>query len=610
MRFGNFDCYTSIMDAVCVIDFGSQYAHLIANRIRRLGVYAEIILPETPVNKLAKYKGIILSGGPSSVYEVGAPSIDKKIFSLGVPILGICYGHQLIAHLLGGKVVSGVTKEYGLARIEILKKIAIFEGIRDHTQVWMSHGDTVSGLPPGFIRLAKTDDCEIAAAVNLEKKIFSTQFHVEVIHTPEGLKMLDNFLNICRVKREWNMEKFLERKVAGITRALNNRKVFLLASGGVDSTVAYVLLSKALGTDKVFGLLVDTGFLRKNEAQKIKKTLNKIGVKNFHIFPAKQKFIKALKDVLHPEEKRRIIGDLFLEIQAQAVRKFKLNPEHWILGQGTIYPDTIESAGTKHANKIKTHHNRVPEILKLIQQGKVIEPLAELYKDEVRELGKRLGLPDEIVWKHPFPGPGLAVRMLCADSEKFSEQARESENEITRFLVPYGLSSKILPIQSVGVQGDCRTYRNPIVVWGKTHDFDTLERISTALTNRFSAINRVCLLVTPDILESAEILPSTLTAKRIDLLHDLDDIVMNFIKKQGIERDIWQFPTILLPLMVNGVKREAVMLRPVCSEEAMTANFYKMNGNLLKKLANKLKTKTSAVFYDITNKPPGTIEWE
>ncbi len=517
------------MDAVCVIDFGSQYAHLIANRIRRLGVYAEIVLPETPINKLTKYKGIILSGGPSSVYELGAPTIDKKIFSLGVPIFGICYGHQLIAHLLGGKVSPGKTKEYGLARLHVLQKTAIFEGVREHTQVWMSHGDTVSYLPPGFIKLAKTDDCEIAAAANLEKKIFSTQFHVEVIHTPEGLKILDNFLNICRVKHEWNMEKFLVRKMKDITRALNDRKVFLMASGGVDSTVAYVLLSKALGTNKVFGLLVDTGFLRKNEAQKIKKTLNKVGVKNFHIFPAKQKFLKALKGISRPEEKRRIIGDLFLEIQAQAVRKLKLNPEHWVLGQGTIYPDTIESAGTKHADKIKTHHNRVPEILRLIQQGRVIEPLAELYIDEVRELGKRLGLPDEIIWKHPFPGPGLAVRMLCTDSEKFSEQAKESEDEITKFLMPYGLSSKILPIQSVGVQGDCRTYRNPLALWGKMHDFDMLERISTALTNRFSAINRVCLLVMPDILKNIKIIPATLTAKRIDLLHDLDDIVMNFI---------------------------------------------------------------------------------
>lgn len=598
------------MDKIAVIDFGSQYAHLIANRLRRLGVYSEIVLPDTPTEKLAKYKGLILSGGPNSVYEKGAPTISLRIFSLGIPILGMCYGHQLITHLLGGKVEPGKTKEYGLAKLSVLKKIGIFEGIRENSQVWMSHGDAVSALPKGFVALGKTEDCKFAAIADLARKIFAVQFHMEVTHTKEGTKMLDNFLEFCRVKREWNMEKFLACKMNEIKNTLQDRKVFLLVSGGVDSTVAYALLSKTLGTDRVYGLFVDTGFLRKDEGKKTAIALKKIGVKNFHVFQAKQKFMNAIKGVINPEEKRKIIGDLFLQIQAEAVCKLKLNPDHWVLGQGTIYPDTIESAGTRHSDKIKTHHNRVPEILELIKKGRIIEPLAELYKDEVRALGERLGLPKEIVWKHPFPGPGLAVRILCAENEKWPEQSQESEDSINKFLAPHGGKAKILPIQSVGVQGDSRTYRNPVAIWGEAHDFNLLEKISTSLTNRFFTINRVCLLLNPAEIKSIQILPSYLSEKRIKLLQELDDIVMKFIKHHGIERDIWQFPTVLLPIMINGVKRESVVLRPVCSEEAMTANFYKMNRQLLQKLTKKLMPKVSAVLYDITNKPPGTIEWE
>ena len=598
------------MDSIAVVDFGSQYAHLITNRLRRLGVYCEIVLPETPPAKFEKYKGIILSGGPQSVYEKGAPTIDKKIFKLGVPILGLCYGHQLIAHLLGGKVSPGTTKEYGLARLTVLKKIGIFDGLRGHSQVWMSHGDTIIRPGPGFIRIGKTDDCEYAAMAYPEKKIFSAQFHMEVTHTTEGMKMLENFLKLCRVKREWNMKKFMHVKMKQIKRLLAGRKVFLMVSGGVDSTVAYGLLSKALGTDNVYGLFVDTGLLRKNEGVKTARELKKLGIKNFHIFQAGTRFLTALRGVSNPEEKRRIIGEEFLRVQAEAVRKLKLNPDHWVLGQGTIYPDTIESAGTKHADRIKTHHNRVPEILELIKKRKIVEPVAELYKDEVRAVGSRLGLPYEMVWKHPFPGPGLAVRILCADAASVQRKLEKNEIMINRFLAHYKLRGKILPIQSVGVQGDARTYRNPLVIWGKRHSFEELEKISTALTNRFSSINRVCLLLHPREIKSVKAMAGFLSPQRIRLLQGLDDTVMSFMKKNKLLRETWQFPTILVPLQINGSGRETVVLRPVCSEEAMTANFYKMDAKPLSKLTAKLAPKVSAVLYDITNKPPGTIEWE
>lgn len=598
------------MEAVAIVDFGGQYAHLIGNRVRRLNVYSEVVSPSTPLANLSKYKGIILSGGPQSVYETAAPTIDRRVFSFGIPVLGLCYGHQLVAHLLGGKVLPGKTKEYGLAKLTVLKKIGIFEGIHDHTQVWMSHGDTVEKLPPNFLQLGKTQDCEFAAIGDPARKIFSSQFHMEVTHTHEGMKMLDNFLALCRVKREWGMGRFLEQKFAILKRSIGDRNVFLLVSGGVDSTVAYALLSKVLGSDRVYGLFVDTGFLRKNEGKKIAASLKKIGVKNLHVVSAKKKFFYALRGIANPEEKRKIIGEIFLQVQAEAANKLKLNPEHWMLGQGTIYPDTIESAGTKHADKIKTHHNRVPEILELIKNGRVSEPLTELYKDEVRELGKKLGLPDEIIWKHPFPGPGLAVRILCAEKEQYPSDTAAVEEAMEEQLIPYNLHAKILPIQSVGVQGDARTYRNPVVIFGKHHAFDELENLSTFLTNRFFAINRVCLLLAPEQIHSVKILAGTLTETRVKLTQELDDIVMSFIRKNKIEREMWQFPTVLLPIAVNGVKRDAVLLRPVCSEEAMTANFYKMDWKLLQKLTAKLAAKVSAVFFDITNKPPGTIEWE
>lgn len=600
------------MDTIAVIDFGSQYAHLIANRLRRLGVYSEILLPEfsSVLKNFSRFKGIILSGGPQSVYEAGAPTVNKSIFNLGIPIFGLCYGHQLIANILGGKVESGQTKEYGFAKLAVLKKIGIFEGIRDHTQVWMSHGDTVAALPPNFLTLGKTEDCPIAAMACPVKKIFSTQFHVEVTHTPEGMKMLENFVKLCRAKRTWSIEAFLKQKMEQIKKILDQKKVFLLVSGGVDSTVAYALLSQAIGTDRVYGLFVDTGLLRKAEPQQIAAMLKKIGIKNFHVAKAKQKFLNALRSVLNPEKKRNIIGELFLHIQAEVVRRLRLNPNHWVLGQGTIYPDTIESAGTKHADRIKTHHNRVPEILELIKKGKVIEPLAELYKDEVRELGAKLALPDELVWKHPFPGPGLAVRILCAEKEQYPEDVQGAEETIRKYLAPYGLFGKILPVQSVGVQGDSRTYRNPLAIWGHYYSFDQLEQIATSLTNRCVAINRVLMLLYPKSLENISLIPSFITEKRISLLQDLDDIVMKFIKQRKIGREMWQFPTILLPLTINKMPGESVILRPVSSEEAMTAQFYKMDENLLKQLVQKLHKRASAVFYDITNKPPGTIEWE
>lgn len=597
------------MDKIAVLDFGGQYAHLIANRVRRLGVYTDIFDGEvdSSVLKEGGYKGLILSGSPQSVHKVGSVKADPEIFSLKIPVLGICYGHQLIAHMLGGKVSRGDVREYGHANVKVLEGIGVLDGW-EGGDVWMSHFDQAVEMPLGFKKTAETKDCPIAGMANEGEKIFSVQFHPEVTHTRDGLRIFENFIAICEAKKEWSIDKFIEGEIESIKKKVGNKKVFMLVSGGVDSTVAFTLLDKALGNDRIFGLFVDTGFLRKGEREQVEGALNGLGITNFRVEDASQEYFEALKEVYEPEAKRKIIGDLFLKVQRRVFDEMKLNVSEWILGQGTIYPDTIETGGTKHADKIKTHHNRVPEIQKMISEGRVIEPISQLYKDEVRGVGEKLGLPHDMVWRHPFPGPGLAVRCLCSSATEGSAGSDSFEIEKNTG----GFDVKVLPVKSVGVQGDERSYKNPVCVIGGEKDWTKIALTSTTLTNKYAEINRALYLLSPSGIDTAVLRSCYLTRDRIALLQEADKIVMDFVYEKGLEKVIWQFPTVLLPLSVNGVDGEAVVLRPVESEEAMTANFYKMEFGLLDELVSRLaKVKgISAIFYDITNKPPATIEWE
>lgn len=599
------------MDKIAVVDFGGQYAHLIANRIRRLKMFCEVVSPESSADVFKQYKGIILSGGPQSVYSEFAPTIDREIFALKIPVLGICYGHQLMAYSLGGTVEPAVAKEYGDTKLEVKKTSDILRGLRKTETVWMSHGDEITTLPPGFISIASTPNCKFAAIKNPKKKLFSVQFHAEVTHTKSGMKILDNFLRICKVRRTWNMTKFIKEIKNKIQRQVGNKKVFMMVSGGVDSTVAFTLLKKILGSRRIFGLFVDTGFLRLNERENVMTMFKNLGAKNIMCYDASKEFFSALKNITDPEIKRRIIGDLFIKIQKKVVEKLKLNASHWMLGQGTIYPDTIETGGTAHASKIKTHHNRVPVIEELIKKNLIIEPLKDLYKDEVRWLGEKLHIPREIIWRHPFPGPGLAVRCICANRPSLPKNSKSLEKKINKLLDLYGFDGKILPIQSVGVQGDSRTYKHPMAITGKG-SWKTLAEISTNLTNKFSDINRVVYVVKPEYINNMRLAPLNMAPQTIAILKKADAIVNDFIKKNLMIFDIWQFPVVLAPIDINNSGGFSIVIRPVCSEEAMTASFYKMDLDLLDCLAHSLMQigGISAVFYDITNKPPATIEWE
>ena len=594
------------MEKIVVLDFGGQYAHLIANRIRRLNVFSEILEPDASTEQLRKAAGIILSGGPASVYEENAPEFNRELFTLGIPVLGICYGHQLAMHELGGIVEKGERQEYGIATLECGGKNQLIEGLRAKEQVWMSHADCVKKLPEGFKCIASTQDCENALVADEKRRIFGMQFHPEVVHTPNGMRILENFLDICGCRKDWTMKNYASQKIEEIKEQVKEKKVFLLASGGVDSTVCLSLFNKALGNERVLALHIDNGLMRKDESRLVMKALEKQGFENLMIEDASEYFLEKTAGVTDPEEKRKIIGTAFIEVQRKCLEKIGLNPEEWLLGQGTIYPDTIETGRTKNSAVIKTHHNRVEVIQKMIEQGKVIEPLNLLYKDEVREIGKELGLPEELIWRHPFPGPGLGVRALCTAGND-SEVDAETIGKVQEIARESGFESTVLSLKSVGVQGDHRTYRHPAVLNGIA-EWDTLEKASTAITNEVREVNRVVWLIAGEINERTQ--PATLTKERLDSLRIADAIVEEELLQSGLYGKVWQFPVVLAPLDIRG--KEAVILRPVYSTEAMTARFADLPLEFVKKVSGRIMNtgKFGAVLYDVTHKPPGTIEWE
>jgi GMP synthase (glutamine-hydrolysing) len=607
------------MKHIAILDFGSQYTHLIARTIRELGVLAKIYNNDVSIEDLkGKASGIILSGGPQSVFGKESLRIEKGVLEMRVPVLGICYGHQLLAHILGGVVKTGNVGEYGKAELGIVGRSKIFEGISSGSQVWMSHGDSVTKVPQDFEAIGETTDCEITAMANNKRKIFGLQFHPEVAHSEKGVKMIENFvLDICDSKKDWKIENIADELIEKIKKQVGERKVFILVSGGVDSNVAFALLTKALGEDRVKGLYINTGFMRQDESKRIMKRFKHMGFSNLEIMDAGGMFFEKLVDVYEPEEKRTIIGRAFLDAKDLAAEKMGLDVDQWLLGQGTIYPDTIESGGTKNSNKIKTHHNRVDAITKMLEKGLIIEPIVDLYKDEVRKIGRLLNLPKELVDRHPFPGPGLAIRCLCWDVGKRDEvDIAQIDKKIEEFCIEkkFDIFSKILPIKSVGVQGDNRTYAHPLVVFGE-NDWDRLSEISSAITNANKEVNRVVLLLNKKEKENPIFYLSKksifLSKGRIELLRKIDRIVSDIIRDRNIYADIDQFPVVLVPIC-DKHGRESIVLRPINTRDFMTLQFYKMQKDVLIEIVKEIDKveEISYIFFDVTNKPPGTTEWE
>lgn len=587
--------------------------HLISRRVRQLGVRSKIYPTDVSVEDLKDAVGIIISGGPNSVGDQKL-AYDKRLFDLSIPILGLCYGHQLMAHHLGGVVTPAHNREYGLANVELNTTNPITKGLDPREQVWMSHWDSVTQVPEGFTVIGKTADCPVAAMSHVEKKRYGFQFHPEVHHSTHGTEFLRNFVfDICGAEKNWSMDEYLQELSEDVKATVAGRKVFLLVSGGVDSTVAYALLQKILGADRVYGLHIDNGFMRKNESRMVGEMLNAAGFNDLHVVDASEQFLDAVKGMTDPEEKRHAIGRVFLEVQKQEFAKLGLNDAEWILGQGTIYPDTIESGGTKTSDTIKTHHNRVPEIMKMIEEGRIVEPLATLYKDEVREIGLQLGLAEHLVDRWPFPGPGLSIRTLCSTGEAQTPgRVTEMSVQLETLARAASCSSTILPVRSVGVQGDQRSYQFPALVYSNaTPEWNTLNELSVRITNSVTGINRVVYWAQPtEQTPTLTVREGFLTRNRLDLLREVDELVTRMVYDNGIHSTIWQFPVVLLPLYTkNGA---VIVLRPIESQEAMTVNWYHMNRDLFDRMVNSLLAlpDIGGVLLDITNKPPATIEWE
>ncbi len=511
-------------DTILVLDFGGQYCHLITRRIRELNVYSEIVSPDvTPedlkkIGERVRVKGLVLSGGPSSVYERDAPTVDPRILNMDIPVLGLCYGHQLIAFLSRGKVKQGIKREYGITHVIITKPVGVLEGLEHKEKVWMSHGDTVQELADDYEVLACSENCPVAAFRHRQKPIYGLQWHPEVVHTEHGSEMLRNFVfKVCGCKPNWKPSSIVNEQVKEIKKTVGIGKAIIALSGGIDSSTAAIIASKALGQN-LTAVFVDHGFMREGEPKFVEETFGKLGVK-VTVADARDRFFAKLKGVVEPEEKRRVIGHEFIRVFEEEAKRTGAE----FLIQGTIYPDRIESGFRKHSDKIKSHHN-VAGLPTDIKFKAVIEPLRDLYKDEVRKLAKKLGLPDSITLRQPFPGPGLAVRVI-----------------------------------------------------------------------------------------------GEVTPEKIKIVRKAEKIVSEEVEKAGLQGGLWQYFAILTDTRSTGVKGDSraygyvVAVRAVESREAMTASFARISFDVLERIStritNELPTVTRVV-YDVTHKPPATIEWE
>jgi len=626
-------------ERVLILDAGAQYAKVIDRKVRELCVESVIKPLDMPAAEIKQggYTAIIISGGPQSVYGDEAPKYDPDMFSVGVPILGICYGMQLINHVYGGKVEKKGTREDGQFAIDIDESAALFTGLGSKSTVLLTHGDSVTTVADGFRTIATSPSGICAAIEDAKRKIYGVQFHPEVDLSEDGVAMLKNFLiNVAGFKGDFTPASREEEAIAEIREQVGDENdVLVLVSGGVDSAVCAALLKKAIGPERIYAIHVDHGFMRMDESKTVVTALKEVGLE-LKVLTCSETFLKATTDVngvktpvleecIRPEWKRKIIGDTFMVVSEEAIRNFKLDPEKVLLAQGTLRPDLIESASTvvsSNAQVIKTHHNDTALVRRLRDMGRIIEPLKDYHKDEVRELGKNLGLPEKLVWRHPFPGPGLAIRILCANKPyDISEDEVKATAEQLQKYSGDGIYATLLPTRSVGVQGDARSYKQLccLTTDAKSPDWSKLFALAKEIPKKVHNVNRVVFVFGEPIKQPYlnSITNTYLNQGTCDQLREADDIVTSLLTKHKLVKKVAQLPVILFPCDFGIKGGRGVAIRTFITNDFMTgvpatpnkevpeSVLMEMNDTIL----NNVKG-VSRVCYDLTSKPPATTEWE
>ncbi len=617
------------MEKLAILDCGGQYTKVIDRRVRELGIKSDIFPINVKSEDLKEYQAVILSGGPNSIASNERLKFDEEIFELGIPVLGICYGMQLMSDYYGGKVDSDVVKEYGQNEIWVNTSIPIFEGLQEKQQVLMSHGDTVKVVPNGFDVIAKSGNA-IAGIGNKEKKMYGLQFHPEVDLTENGMKMLENFIRkVANYKDFYALEDRIETSIKMIQEKVKDNKIIVLVSGGVDSAVTAALLTKALNPENIYAIHIDSGFMRKNESDIICENLKQLGLKNLIRENAKDYFLNTvvevkgekigpLSDTIDPETKRQIIGEIFIKIANNVIERLGLDKEKTFIAQGTLRPDLIESGNPEisgFAHKIKTHHNDVEIVREARKKGLIVETNSDWHKDEVRKVARKLGLAEEIASRQPFPGPGLAIRLLCHDKVEEVEISKEEVEKLSEILKNTGEKGVILPIKSVGVQGDCRSYRNLCLMEGNKLDFDWKEVTTKAkeITDSISSINRVgYILNTSNITDTPKCFNMKIEDENIELLREIDSIVTHNLEEAKVNQTF----AVLIPVGIN--KKYSIAIRTFVTNDFMTGRPGEIGNEVtkemlekcVKEIEDKFKDKIEFIIYDVTSKPPATCEWQ